>query len=167
MADPFSISTGAVGIVASVTQVCGGVLKYLSAVKDRHKELAAAWDAARTLAAVLEHLNGFITRIHAERPEDAALLSRCLDGAQHPLLKLRKVVAKLEGFPEDIIPKMQDAAGSSLSALTKPTGSFREKTKNAGRVMSYKFHQDDVKELRVAMQQLTTSLHTAILTVGL
>ncbi|KAI3396117.1 hypothetical protein diail_448 [Diaporthe ilicicola] len=167
MADPFLIATGAFGIVTFGIQVCGGVLKYLSAVRHRHKELAAAWDTARTLAVVLERLNGFITRIHADKPEHAALLSQCLEGARVPLLELRNVVAKLEGFPEGVIPTLQNAAGLSLSTTTRSAGPLRKKAKNAGRAMAYKFHQDDVRDLRVALQQLTTSLNTAILTVDL
>lgn len=61
MAEPFSIATGALGIVALGNQVCGGVHNYLGAIKNKRKELATAWDAAHTLAAVLERLDGIAT----------------------------------------------------------------------------------------------------------
>lgn len=167
MADPFSIFSGAVGLVAGGIQICGGVRKYLNAIRDRHKELAAAWDAARALAAVLENLNGVISRLHNERPVEAALLLQCLEGAQGPLLELRDVVARLEGFPKDAIPSLRSVSGSSLSAATNRSGDTIRKLKNTRRSAVYKIHQEDVKDLRVALQQLATSLNTAFLTVNL
>ncbi|KAF6829446.1 hypothetical protein CMUS01_08156 [Colletotrichum musicola] len=167
MADPFSMVSGAVGLVSGGIQICVGVRKYLNAIKDRHKELAAAWDAARALAAVLENLNGVIGRLRDERPVEAALLLQCLEGAQGPLLELRDIVARLEGFPKDGIPSLQSVAGSSLSAAKNGSGDIMRKTKNTGRSMVYRIHQEDIKDLRVALQQLITSLNTAFLTVNL
>ncbi|KAF6813166.1 hypothetical protein CPLU01_14721 [Colletotrichum plurivorum] len=160
MADPFSIVSGAVGLVSGRIQNCVGVRKYLNAIKDRHKELAAAWDAARALAAVLENLNGVIGRLRDERPVEAALLLQCREGAQGPLLELRDVVARLEGFPKDGIPSLQSVAGSSLSTATNGSGDIMRKTKNTGRSMIYRIHQEDVKDLRVALQQLVTTRWT-------
>lgn len=171
MADPFSIATGALGVVALGIQVCDGARKLLKAAKGRHKELAAAWDDARGLAACFERLNRIIARIHAERPEDAALLSQCLEGARSPLLELRNVVAKLEGFPDGKMPSLEDAAWSSLSTMARSSGGMRnkamDKAKDAVRVITYNLHQDDVKDLRVALQQLSTSINTAIQIVNL
>lgn len=165
MAEPFSIATGALGIVALGNQVCGGVHRYLSAIKDRHKELAAAWDAAHTLAAVLERLDDIITEICFERPEDAVLLSRCLANTQGHLLELRDIVAKLEGLPE--APSLQNTAGSALRAISRPEHGLRGRLGHIGRTMTYNCHRDGVNDLRVALQQLTTSLNSAILTVDL
>lgn len=165
MAEPFSIATGVLGIVALGNQVCSGVYKYLGTIKDRNKELVAAWDAARTLAAVLERLDGIITQIRAERPDDAVLLSRCLTETRIRLLELRDVVAKLEGLPE--APSLQNTAGSSLRATERPEHGLMGRAKQLGRTMTYTYHRDGVNDLRVALQQLTTSLNSAMLAVDL
>ncbi|KAI1300833.1 hypothetical protein F5Y03DRAFT_397019 [Xylaria venustula] len=167
MGDPFSIATGAIGIVSLGIQVCGGVSEYLSAVKHRNEELAAAWDSARTQAANFEWLDEFITRIRSERTEDANYLLRRLEDARGPLNKLRDVVAALAGLPPGMVPTLQNAAGSSLSAVTKSTGGIKERAREVGRAMTYKFHQDNVKDLQKALQHVSISLQTAMLNVML
>ncbi|KAI0966044.1 hypothetical protein F4678DRAFT_451153 [Xylaria arbuscula] len=167
MGDPFSMATGAIGIVSLGIQVCGGVSEYLSAVKHRNEELAAAWDSARTQAANFEWLDEFITRIRAERPEDANHLLRRLEDARGPVNKLRDVVAALAGLPPGMVPTLQNAAGSSLSTITKSTGGIKEKAREVGRAMTYKFHQDSVKDLQKALQHVSISLQTAMLNVML
>lgn len=140
-------------------------------MKGRNKDLIAAWDDARTLAALFERLNSLIVRTSAERPEDAALLSQGLGEATRCLLELRDLVAKLKGFPEGKTPSLQDNAGASLSTMANSAVGLRQKvghkTRDAGLAMVYKFHQEDVKDLRVAMQQLISSLTLAIHTISL
>ncbi|GAW16765.1 hypothetical protein ANO14919_062020 [Xylariales sp. No.14919] len=167
MGDPFSIATGAVGIVSLGIQVCSGVSEYLSAVKHRNEELAAAWDSARTQAANFDWLDGFIIRIRAERPEDANYLLHRLEDARQPLNKLRDVVAALEGLPSGMVPTLQNAAGSSLSTITKSAGGIKEKAMDVRRAMTYKFRQDNVKDLQKALQHVSISLQTAMLNVML
>ncbi|KAI0183054.1 hypothetical protein EV127DRAFT_475435 [Xylaria flabelliformis] len=163
MVDPLSIATGAAGIISLGIQVCGGVSEYLSAAKHRNEELAAAWDSARAQAANFKFLDELIIRIRAERPEDADYLLQRLEDARSPLYKLRDVVATLAGLPPGMIPTLQNATDSSLSAVTKSTSSFKERARDVGRAMTYKFHQDKVKDLQGALKHVSISLHTAML----
>ncbi|KAI0550529.1 hypothetical protein F4679DRAFT_594712 [Xylaria curta] len=165
MVDPLSIATGAAGIISLGIQVCSGVSEYLSAVKHRDEELAAAWDSARTQIANFRCLDDFIVQIRAERTEDANYLLQRLEDARNPLHKLRDAVATLAGLPLDMVPILQNATGSSLSTITKSTSSLKDRARDVGRAMTYKFHQDRVKNLQGALQLVSMSLHTAMLNV--
>ncbi|TRX91451.1 hypothetical protein FHL15_007675 [Xylaria flabelliformis] len=165
MVDPLSVATGAAGIISLGIQVCGGLSDYLSAVKHKNEELAAVWGSARTQAANFEFLNEFIIRIRAERPEDADYLLQRLEDARGPLHKLRDLVATLAGLPLGMIPTLQNTTGSSLSTITKSTSSLKERARDVGRAMTYKFHQDNLKNLQWGLQLVSMSLHTAMLNV--
>ncbi|KAI1737754.1 hypothetical protein F4680DRAFT_468016 [Xylaria scruposa] len=165
MVDVLSVATGAAGIISLGIQVCGGVSEYLSAVKHRNEELSAAWDSACTQAANFKCLDELIDRIRAERPEDANYLLQRLEDARGPLHKLRDAVATLAGLPPDMDLTPQNATGSSLSTITKSTSSLKDRARDVGRAMTYKFHQDGVKNLQGALQLVSMSLHTAMLNV--
>lgn len=143
-------------------RVCGELHKYLSAIKGRRKELAAAWDATRTLAAVFDRLDAVGTRIGDERLEDTAVLKRCLDDAQGHLLKLQDVVTELEGLPDT-----SSLQNSSHVLWTKEDAfsSIKYKARRAKRAITYNFQREGLKDLLVTLQQLTTALNCGIVTV--
>ena len=166
MSDPFTTVSAAAGVASFGIQVCSGLLEYLGAIKDRQKELGDALDYTRTLIAVFRSLNGVITRIHAQRHEDAALLLQCLQHAMRQLMYLRELVADLAGLRPEQVATIQSGMGPSLSELKKGAG-IKEKIRDAGRALVYKFNQDYLKSLHQVLQQLVTTLHLAIATVDL
>ncbi|RWA09909.1 hypothetical protein EKO27_g5219 [Xylaria grammica] len=119
---------------------------------DYSRRIQLDWDSARTQAANFDWLDKSIARIRAERPEDANYLLHRLEDARQPLNKPRDVVAALEGLPSGMVPTLQNAAGSSLSTITKPAGGIKEKARG---------------DLRKALQHVSISLQTAILNVML
>ncbi|KAI1389310.1 uncharacterized protein F4822DRAFT_442677 [Hypoxylon trugodes] len=156
-------ASAVIGIVSFGIQVCDGLRSYLSAINGRHKELNDAWEDVRILAEIFKRLNQAVIETHPQRPDDAALLLQCLRHATSCLIELRDTVAKLAKLPPDEVASPQNTGVSLPPAVGKHKNSLKEKSKAIGRAIVYKFHQEDVRNLRQKLQHLTTLLNLAVL----
>ncbi|KAI4678989.1 uncharacterized protein J4E88_006279 [Alternaria novae-zelandiae] len=140
MADPFSITGSAVGVVSLAIQVCKGLEWYLSGVKEAKNKGEQIAAETEELANLLEQLESVIGKVDPSQPVSATRTG--IVSCANAIATIRK---KLK--PDD-----QAASGgikSSLKRLTKR--------------LAFPFKEADIKYWKDVLNTIQQSLQTALL----
>ncbi|CAG5188619.1 uncharacterized protein ALTATR162_LOCUS11996 [Alternaria atra] len=140
MADPFSITGSAVGVVSLAIQLCKGLEWYVSGVKDAKDKAEQIAAETEELANLLELLETIIGRVNQSQSVSATHtgIASCADA----IVTIRK---KLK--PDD-----QTSSGGIKSSL-----------KRLGKRMTFPFKEADIKYWKDALNTIQQSLQTALL----
>jgi hypothetical protein len=140
MADPFSITGSAVGVVSLAIQLCKGLEWYVSGVKDakdKAEQIAAETEELANLLELLESIIGQVNQSQSVSATHTGIAS-CADAIAIIRKKLK---------PDD-----QTSSGGIKSSL-----------KRLGKRMAFPFKEADIKYWKDALNTIQQSLQTALL----
>jgi hypothetical protein len=140
MADPFSITGSAVGVVSLAIQVCKGLEWYLSGVKDAKNKVEQIAAETEELANLLESLESIISK--ADQSHAVSVTRTGLVSCANAISTIRKKL-KPDDRPSD------GGIKSSLKRLTKR--------------LAFPFKEAEIKYWKDVLNTIQQSLQTALL----
>lgn len=142
MADPFSIASGAVGVISLGLTVCEGLVSYLSAFKGQDRDLDSLSQRVEGLTSCLNLLTRALPSFRAETLNAARQIEESIGACRSNISLLEN---KVTGF--------RRAQTSSLS---------RDKLRNITKKVSFPFKRDALFEISGAIDSLQLNLKTIL-----
>ncbi|EXJ60948.1 hypothetical protein A1O7_05101 [Cladophialophora yegresii CBS 114405] len=142
MADPFSVASGAVGVVSLGLTVCDGLISYFSALKGQNQFLSSLSERAEDLNKSLRLLNQALPPLRTRTPDVARQIEQSLAECESGILALQNKVAAF-----------QRVHGPSLK---------RYSLHHAARKAIFPFKKDALVELSGTIDSLQQNLETVL-----
>jgi hypothetical protein len=140
MADPFSVTGSAVGVVSLAIQICKGLVWYIDSARGAKDKVSHISSLMEKLTDLLELLESVIGK---------------LDGS----ISGSATKAGIEACAEALEQIKRRLAGSSRTGDSK----FRQQLKLLKHRLSFPFKQDDIMFWKDMVEGIQQNLHTALL----
>jgi len=143
MADPFSLTANAVGVISLGITICQGLISYCQAFAGQYGDVRLAVQDLRGLENSLTFLRGTLTLMALHRPDLFNLVTPYIDKLKSRIDNLQPILSKL---------------GKNVSGQ----GSFKDKVKLATQRTLYPFKKGMIHELRNTVRQAQDNLTLAL-----
>ncbi|KPM44122.1 hypothetical protein AK830_g2439 [Neonectria ditissima] len=157
MADPFSIASGAAGLISLGLSVCQGLTTYILAVKSHGEDV-------RTLEKKINTLQGFLNGVEAmlrdlPHHQGAQLPGDAVRIVRDAMSQSKAGMARLAGY-------LENCAGDTLSTISS-SGAEKSKLRKAGKKAVYFFRKGSLKELEHILDGVQNQLDRSLQLLGL
>ncbi|KAJ5100674.1 hypothetical protein N7456_006726 [Penicillium angulare] len=143
MSDPFSVASGAVGVISLGLQVCGQIVSYAQAVRGQNDDIQYLATKAEQLRAPLKDLRELIEETKDSSPETAN--------------DLKEKTKILRSYVESLEKKVEEAKPvASQSINGKARAGFKKAV--------YPFKKDALFEIGACLDGMQETLQTTLLT---
>lgn len=149
MGDPLSIPAGVVGMLSLAIQVCQGLYKYCSAVKDRTRDIENALAQIHGLETTFRALAGILHRIESNPRRSltaVATVNQCISDCEQGVQQLH-----------DLLKSISDT----------PQHGFRGKAKGVGKKLAFGLRQEELSKLQQKVHALSATANLALQTLTL
>ncbi|KAF2787502.1 hypothetical protein K505DRAFT_342889 [Melanomma pulvis-pyrius CBS 109.77] len=145
MADPFSITGGAVGIVSLTITTCAGVVSYIGDVKDAKEKVQQFSDEMDQLTDQLSKLDIVLGQLHP---------SPCRTGVEE---KMAECVTKIERLKKKLYPACQASAPGGRGGFK-----FRQQLKETKQRLWFPFTKESMLHAKTMVDSIRQDLQTAL-----
>jgi uncharacterized protein Yka (UPF0111/DUF47 family) len=142
MADPFSVASGAIGVVSMGLTVCDGLISYISAFKGQTQFLSSLSGRAEDLNKCLRLLNQALPALRTRTPDVARKIEESLAECESGIVALQSKVAAF-----------QRVQGPSLR---------RDSLHHVSRKAIFPFKKDALVDLSGSIDSLQQNLETVL-----
>lgn len=142
MSDPFSVASGAVGVISLGLVVCGEIVDYGRAYRDYDEDIRNITTKAESLGETLEDLDDAINFAQTTQPIAATKLSNKVIGIKQHITRLKNMLERYgPGNPAD---------------------GFAHKARSQAKKALYAFRKEALQNMAADLDSLQTTLQTAL-----
>ncbi|KAF2791790.1 hypothetical protein K505DRAFT_248099 [Melanomma pulvis-pyrius CBS 109.77] len=149
MADPFSVTGSAVGVVALGLEVCKGLAWYIGNVKGEKSEVSQISERLDKLADILENLTNILGKL---KPVPGSVID------PSTILTSTDILACSNAL-DNIREKLQSSNNARQNQC------FRDSVRYWKSRLSYPFRREDLIFLKKMVESVQQNLHTALLSL--
>ncbi|CAI7649412.1 unnamed protein product [Penicillium bialowiezense] len=142
MSDPFSVASGAVGVISLGLVICGEIVDYGRAYRGYDEDIRNITAKAESLSETLEDLDDAIKFAQTTQPIAAARLSNKVIGIKQRITRLESVLKRY--------------------GPGNPVDGFARKARNQVKKTVYAFRKEALQDMAADLDSLQSTLQTAL-----